>query len=766
MTDLPITSRLDDIRQGLRFGAALVLEAPPGAGKTTLVPLALLDEPWLEGGKILVLEPRRLAAKAAARRMAALLGESVGHRVGYRVRKDRQVSAATRIEVITEGILTRMLIDDPALPGVNCVIFDEFHERSLQADVGLGLTRLTQQLARPELRIVVMSATLASLDLERLLPDAVTVVSHGRTFPITDTWLRSRDQRPLQALVAAAVRDALQANPGDVLVFLPGLAEIRRCEEALRGIEAEVLPLHGDLPPDAQDKVLSARRQGALPRVILSTSVAESSVTIDGVSTVVDAGLAREPRFDPRSGLTRLVTVPVSKDSAEQRRGRAGRTGPGHCIRLWTEAEHRDLPERRTPEILSADLAPLVVELAAYGADASDVLWLDAPPRAALEQAQELLVELEVLDHARHLTPHGRRVAAHGTHPRLAHMILRAEERGLGDVARRLADLIDDQQRPRGSSAEIHLPGVASEAVGHCLALAYPDRVARRKDPGRYLLRNGRTARVSDHDPLDRYEWIAIADLGGGGDPRIGWAAPLTEDAVRTEFADQITINVTAGWDERTQQMMATEDERLGALTLSTRPARSLDPQAQALAFARALEARGYRDLPWTRATEQLRDRILFVRHHAGERTSMPLAPESLAPFLIGMRKLTDLKGLNMGTVLEAVLTWNERQHLERLAPTLWTTPQGREIRIDYADPERPSVSVRLQQAFGLSTTPTVANGAIPLTMILLSPADRPIQITQDLAGFWSGSYADVRKEMRGRYPKHAWPENPTDRLP
>ena len=763
MIELPITEHLEEIRQGLRSSAALVLEAPPGAGKTTLVPLALLDEPWLADRKILVLEPRRLAAKAAARRMASLLGEPIGQTVGYRVRKDSKVSSATRIEVVTEGILTRMLISDNELSDAACVIFDEFHERSLHADLGLGLTLLTQELARPDLRIVVMSATLASLDLSRLLPNALDVRSAGRTYPIDDTYLKRKDERPLPQLVTAAVKDALREHTGDVLVFLPGIAEIRRCEEALRSVDADVMPLYGDLTPEAQDRILTDH-QGAPRRVILATSVAETSVTIPGISTVIDSGLAREPRFDPRSGMTRLITVPVSRDAADQRRGRAGRTGPGHCIRLWTEAEHGDLPARRTPEILSADLTSLVVNLAAYGVTPHDVAWLDAPPDGPLQQSRELLRELEVMDREGQLTPHGADVARMGVHPRLAHMILRSKADGLDAVARQVADRIEEQRRPKGASVELHVGDADPLDIGRCLALAYPDRVARKRSENRYVLRNGRTARIAEHDALARHAYLAIADLGGGSEPWIGMAAPLTEDIVRELFADQVETVVTAGWDERAEHMSAIEEDRLGAIQLRAVPTTNVDEDALAVAFANVLAQRDYRDLPWTRNTEQLRDRILFVRHHTDASTADPLGPETLAPFLVGFRKLKDLKGLNMGAILDAALSWNERQQLDRLAPTIWKTPTGREIRIDYRDPDRPTLSVRLQQMFGVQHTPVIGEARIPLTIQLLSPADRPIQVTTDLAGFWTGSYAEVRKEMRGRYPKHDWPEDPSER--
>ena len=768
---LPIEDHLATICQGLREHAALVLEAPPGAGKTTMVPLALLHEPWCT--KLIVTEPRRMAAKAAARRMASLLGERVGETVGYRVRNDTCVSPRTRIEVVTEGVLVNMITSQPTLPGISCVLFDEFHERTLQADTGLGLTILSQELLRDDLKVVVMSATLASLPLERILPGARRVISAGTQYPVDTTWLRSADDRPLPVLVAAAVSDALRSTEGDVLVFLPGRAEIRACERVLHerkvitdGLELHVL--HGDVDTSAQDAILSARRPGASRRVILSTSSAETSVTIDGLRTVIDAGLAREPRFDPRAAMTHLVTVPVSVDAAEQRRGRAGRQAPGQCIRLWTREQEASLPERRTPEIRSSDLSSLLVQVAAYGVEVNDLPLIDAPPAAAVAQARQLLTDLDALDTLGErddldvtfrLTPHGRAIAQRGTHPRLAHMEIIAEQLGLGSIAGRVREALE-------SGADLHFTGVDPLDVGRCVALAYPDRIAARKDGTRYLLRNGRTVRLDDQSSLAQHPWLAVADVGGGLEskqhaqhtlPWISRAAPLSLDIIRQMWADHLTEDLRVGWDERTEQVVAVTCERLGALTLQQRPATNVPPEELALAFAQALVERDYRDLPWTTSTVHLRHRLNVLKPWPEI-----LTPESLAPYLIGMKTLRDVRRLSLERWIQSCVSGQDRRLLEQLAPATYTTPSGRSVTIDYSNPDRPMISVRLQWMLGVGETPRIANGTIPLTIELLSPAQRPIQVTQDLAGFWHGSYQQVRKEMRGRYPKHDWPEDPS----
>lgn len=752
---LPIDDHLEMICKGLRENAALVLEAPPGAGKTTGVPLALLDEAWCT--HVIVVEPRRMAAKAAARRMATVLGERAGETVGYRVRNDTCVSSATRIEVVTEGVLLNMITRQPDLPHTACVIFDEYHERTLQADVALGLCLLTQQLLRPDLRLVVMSATLASLPLQRIMPDAVQVRSAGRQYPVETIWLRSKDDRPLPVLVHAAVTDALQRDNGDIVVFLPGRAEIRRCEELLRTsispTTAEIHVLHGDVDPSTQDAILAPRLDRVVPRVILSTSIAETSVTIDGLRTVVDAGLAREPRYSARSAMTHLVTVPVSVDAAEQRRGRAGRQGPGTCIRLWTREQEASLPERRTPEILSSDVSSVLVHVAAYGVQLTDLPLLDAPPAAAVAQARQMLKDIGVLDAASNLTAHGRAVAGRGTHPRIAHMEIVAEQAGLEALAQRVREAIE-------AGTDLHLAGADPLDVGRCVAMAYPDRVAMRKDGTRYLLRNGRTVRLADNDPLAQHPqraWLAVADVAGGSsDHWISRAAPLSLEIIHELFGAEITTALHVGWDERSEHVAAAERDCLGALTLRQRPAENVDPQALALAFAQALAERDYRDLPWTPALEHARNRMNVLRPW----TDL-LTPESLAPYLHGMKTLRDVRRVPIDRWIQSCLSHQDRHHLDRLAPSHYTTPNGRTVPIDYTDPQRPTISVRLQWMFGVHTTPTIANGQLPLTVILLSPAQRPIQVTQDLAGFWKGSYQQVRKDLRGRYPKHDWPEDP-----
>lgn len=789
-SELPIHSIIPELVRTLTENTQCILEAPPGAGKTTVVPLAFIGAPWLNGKKIIMLEPRRIAAKAASRRLQVGLqvGLRVGLRVGsprsspesspeglhvgYRVRGDSTVRKDSVIEVVTEGVLTRMLTADPSLSEYGLVIFDEFHERSIHADVGLGLTLLTQELERPDLRVMVMSATLSNLDLHTVMPNAAVVKSEGRSFPVETIYLNSATDRPLPTLVTAAVSDAIRDHDGDVLVFLPGQAEIRRSMEALeqrfRGTDGvELLTLYGDLSPEQQDRVLRPSERGQARRVILSTAVAETSVTIDGVRTVIDGGLSREPRFDVRSGMTQLVTVPVSQDAAEQRRGRAGRTAPGWCIRLWTEAQHANLPPRRTPEILSADLVPLLMDVTSYGASINDLPWLDVPPTAAIAQAKELLIELEAMTENGLLTDHGRAIARKGTHPRLAHMMERVKGwkgegvKGLDGVARDVAAYLEERNRPSQRTAEIHVWNHAQEDIAVCLALAYPDRIARKKDGSRYLLRNGRTAQLAEHDPLARQEWLAVAELGGGKETWISSAVPITEAMIRELYGAQIKTERQGYWDDRSERLVAVKAERLGALTLSERPDNEADAESLARIFAQVVIDRGGRDLPWTAASEQLRDRLRFAAALKGESGS-EMSVDMLAPYLIGKRKLGELGQLDMHAVLLSGLEWSAQKDLDAVAPVWYTPPSGRAVRIDYADPERPVISVRLQDMFGVTQTPSVGRGTVPLTVELLSPARRPIQVTRDLAGFWKGSYQEVRKEMRGRYPKHNWPEDPT----
>ncbi|MFM8770874.1 MAG: ATP-dependent helicase HrpB [Candidatus Kapaibacterium sp.] len=813
MPSLPIHSVLPNICDVLSRNVPCILEAPPGAGKTTMVPLALVDEPWLAGKKIVLLEPRRLAAKAAARRMATLLGETVGQTVGYRMRLETAVSEKTRIEVVTEGVLTRQLARDPELEDVGLVIFDEFHERSLNADTGLALTLTSRALLRGDLRLMVMSATIGTLNFATIMPDAEHVTSQGRTFPVETTYLRSTSDKPLHELVAAAVRDAIRDESGDVLCFLPGQAEIRRTQEVLLGRPdaldvAEVMILHGELAADAQDAVL--RPASSVRRIILSTAIAETSLTIDGVRTVIDAGRSREPRFDPRSGMTHLTTVSVSKDAAEQRRGRAGRTASGRCIRLWTEREHDQLPERRTSEILVADCSSLILEVASFGVDILDLPWLEAPPAGHLAQGRELLRQLGALDALHAITPHGRELLRYGTHPRIAHMLVRSQELGidwhrasgiaaivgerdllkgerLSDVRRRLDALQGAADAHADRSAVAHArkrqqalrkphstiaptPRIPDEDVEVVLiALAYPERLARSKGDARFLLRNGRTATIMQADPLARSEWLAVADLdGSASEPRIAIAAPIGVATVRMVFADDMVEQVETGWNDRDGRIVARTVTMLGAITVETKANAKADAQELAKAFARELARRGIENLPWSEGAEPLRDRVVFARQHTG--AELPdMSDESLAatidkwlaPLLVGMRSLADLQKVDLVRPLREMLSREQKTLLDRSAPEFYKPPKGREVPIDYSNPDQPLAAVRLQFMLGVKRTPTVANGNVPLTIELLSPADRPIQKTRDLAGFWSGSYQAVRKEMKGRYPKHDWPENP-----
>jgi ATP-dependent helicase HrpB len=810
---LPIEDVLEDIRDVLSRNVPCILEAPPGAGKTTMVPLALVNEPWLTGKKIVMLEPRRLAAKAAARRMASLLGEQVGQTVGYRMRMESAVSQATRIEVVTEGVLTRQIARDPELSGVGLVIFDEFHERSLNADTGLALTLTSRALLRNDLRVLVMSATIGTLNFSTIMPDAERVASEGRTFPVETTYLRSVSDKPLPELMAAAVRDAIRDDLGDILCFLPGQAEIRRTQEALLARSdaldgAEVMILHGELAADAQDAVL--RPASRVRRVILSTAIAETSLTIDGVRTVVDGGRSREPRFDPRSGMTHLTTVSVSKDAAEQRKGRAGRTAPGRCTRLWTEKEHGQLPERRTSEILVADCSSLILEVASFGVDILDLPWLEAPPGGHLAQGRELLRQLGALDASHAITAHGRELLRYGTHPRIAHMLVRSQELGIDwhrasgiasivgerdilkgerlcDVRRRLDALqgASDFHTDRGAVTHarkrqqaLRKPHSASsptqtipddDVEGVLIALAYPERVARSKGDARFLLRNGRTASIMQADPLARSEWLAVADLdGSASEPRITIAAPVSAATVRVVFADSLVEQVETGWNDRDGRIVARTASMLGAITVETRANAKTDAQELARAFARELARRGIENLPWSEGAERLRDRVAFTRQHTGaeltEMSDEALAASIdnwLAPHLVGLRSLADLQKLDLMRPLREMLSREQKTLVDRCAPELYKPPKGREVAIDYSNPDQPLAAVRLQFMLGVKRTPTVANGNVPLTIELLSPADRPIQKTRDLAGFWSGSYQAVRKEMKGRYPKHDWPENP-----
>ena len=804
---LPIHAVLQPLKAALAAGSAAVLVAPPGAGKTTVVPLELLHEPWTNGGKILVLEPRRLAARAAAARMASTLGEAVGETVGFRVRLQSKVSARTRIEVVTEGVFTRMILDDPALEGIAAVLFDEFHERSLDADLGLAFARDSQGVLREDLRLLVMSATLDGAAVARLLGDAPVIRSEGRQHPI-DTRHFGRDPRlRLEDQVARLVRRALADDSGGVLVFLPGQGEIRRVErlllEQIDDPAIDIAALYGSLDPAAQDRAIAPAAPGRR-KVVLATSIAQTSLTIQGVRMVIDAGLARVPRYDPASGLTRLATVRVSRAAADQRRGRAGRTEPGVCYRLWEEAETRALPAFDRPEILETDLSRLALDLARWGArDAAGLALLDAPPATALQEARGLLARIGALDGAGALTDHGRRVAGLPLPPRLAHMVLWAAERGaaaraaaiaalltepgLGGAAADLRDRLSAFERDRGARAqdaraladrwERASGGKAGKAPlddGLLLAEAFPERVARaRGGPGEFLLASGRGAYLDPTDPLARESWLAVADLGGGGPrDRILLAAPLDEAQLLEAFADQVAQQDCIESDDK-GRVRAKRVRTLGAISIDERLIDRPDPALIEGALMQGVREQGLALLPWSEAAHSLRARVALLRRLDGE--AWPELDDAaltanldawLPPLLAGRRSLADIPSSALQDALAERLPWDRRQVLDRMAPDRWTAPSGSRVMIDYAAEGGPRVQVRVQELYGLGQHPAVADGRVPLTLALLSPAHRPIQITRDLPGFWKGSWKAIRAEMRGRYPRHSWPEDPAVAAP
>ncbi len=822
-----LTSSLDAVLPALvaaldDHGAA-VLVAAPGAGKTTRAPLALLDSPWLAGRSILMLEPRRLAARAAAAHMAHLLGERVGERVGYQVRHDGRHSADTRILVVTEGILTRMLQDDPALDRVGLVIFDEFHERSLIGDTGLALTVATRDLLGLTRRILVMSATIDGAAVSGLLGDAPVITSEGRRFPVVTSHHPARAGERLEAQVARVVRDALSAEPGSLLVFLPGTAEIRRTAELLRDLPPtiEVHPLHGALPADQQDAAIAPAPPGRR-KVVLATNIAETSLTIEGIRVVVDGGWHRMPRFSPRTGMTRLDTVRISRASAEQRRGRAGRLEPGACYRCWSAAEEQGMAAFDPPEIVAADLAPLALDLAAAGFDDPTLLpWLDPPPAAAFRQARDLLTLLGALDTAGHLTPHGRAMADLGTHPRFAHLLLRAREDGAASLQRAAAlvalleerDMLRGEQGPPPSDLTLRLDAVerdldptqlggaavdhaalrrvrdgaaawrrrvdprtahlvdptAAEDAGLLLAWAFPDRVAQQRGgAGRFVLRNGRGATLRATDPLAQAPWLVVPHLDDEGrEARIYLAAPVAIDALVQRAAEQVITVETVALDERTGGVTATRRTMLGHLTISARQHAVTDGEQCIVALLDGIRARGLEVLPWTPELIRLRQRLAFLQRHDATWPTVDDGPLLatldgwLGPMLAGIRRLDAITPDLLRQALLARIPPAFAARLDVLAPERFEVPTGSRIAIDYDDPDHPVLAVRLQEVFGLLATPRIAGGAVPLTMHLLSPARRPVQVTRDLASFWATGYFEVRKDLRGRYPKHAWPDDP-----
>jgi ATP-dependent helicase HrpB len=819
---LPIDAALPELTAALRARNVAVLVAPPGAGKTTRVPLVLAGEDWAAEKKILVLAPRRLAARAAAARMAATLGETVGATVGYRVRFASQISRATRIEVVTEGVFTRLILDDPVLTGIAAVIFDEFHERSLDADLGLALARDVQQGLREDLKLLVMSATLDGARVGGLLGNAPVIESAGRAFPVETRYIGRDARTPIERQVTDAVLRSLRADAGSLLVFLPGAAEIRRTDafvrERLADPDIDVVALYGALDADIQDRAIAPAPPGRR-KVVLATSIAETSLTIEGVRVVIDSGLARVPRYEPDVGLTRLETVRVSRASADQRRGRAGRTQPGVCYRLWDEPQTAALEPAHQPEILAADLSSFVLDLASWGvADPTSLAFLDPPPAPALAEARTLLLALGAVDRDGRITDEGRRLRRLPVPPRLARMVVDAAglgeaglaaevaivltERGLGgndvDLAHRIDGLRRDRsQRARDARAvatkwasiaedTLSLPGRARRAtseqwdgkvpsVGFLLALAYPERIAKARGAGgAFLLANGRGASIDPASALARAPFLAVAEVAGtAAQGRIVLAAELAGSEIEARFSDRIESREEVIFDAATGSLRARRQRRLGAIVLADQPLPVVPTEETARILADALVRLGIDRLPWTKALQQWRDRVGFLRRAQGDEwpdlSDAALAASAtdwLVSALAGKTALSALHSDELAEAVHGLVPWSLRRRLDAEAPTHFCAPSGSIVPIDYAAEEGPKLSIRVQELFGLDRHPTIAAGRVALVVELLSPAQRPVQVTRDLPGFWRGSYGAVKAEMKGRYPRHPWPDDPLAAVP
>lgn len=797
---LPIDEALPRLTAALDAGPYAVLVAPPGAGKTTRVPLALLDAAWRGDGRIVMLEPRRLAARAAARRMAQSLDDEVGGVVGYRVRLDAKVSKRTRIEVVTEGVFTRMILDDPELKGVAAVLFDEFHERSLDADLGLALA-LDAGALRDDLRVLVMSATIDGARVAELLDGATVIVSEGRAFAV-ETLYRDRD--PLVRIedqVTGVVLEALREQPGSALVFLPGQAEISRVAERLAGrvaADVDIAPLYGQLTPEEQDRAVQPAVKGRR-KVVLATSIAETSLTIEGVRIVVDSGLRRAPAYEPATGLTVLETRRVSRASADQRRGRAGRVEPGVCYRIWGEGQNAALAAFDAPEMLEADLSGLALDLAGWGvSDPGQVRFLDPPPGPAWNEAIGLLQGLEALDGEGRITPEGAALARLPLHPRLAHMIHRAAEeddaltaaqlavllgeRGLGGDGTDLTHRLERFGRERGKRADeahglarrwagmVGNTGSGGE-VGRHLARAYPDRVAQQAGVrGRFRLANGRQASLEETDGLASAPYLVVTDItGAAATGRIRAAAAIDRATIEELFADEIVDEVAMAFDRASRSVRARRVRRLGALRLDEAPVAIADPLKAAEALAVGIAEIGIGALPWTKEQKALRERASYLRATLGDEwpdlSDAGLAADMgwLVPSIMGRTALAEIGADDLAGALEGLLPWARRQEIERLLPSHFDAPSGSHLPIDYGAENGPALEVRVQELFGMDKHPSVAGGKVPLLLVLLSPAHRPIQTTRDLPGFWRGSWKDVAKDLKGRYPRHYWPDNPLE---
>ncbi|MBU3689837.1 MAG: ATP-dependent helicase HrpB [Acidimicrobiales bacterium mtb01] len=825
-TDLPVEGIVTRLRDALSTRSAAVLVAPPGAGKTTLVPLRLLDEPWLDGRTIMMLEPRRLAARAAARRLSALMNDEPGGLVGYQTRDERRIGKNTRIQVVTEGILTRRLQSDPELPGVGLVIFDEVHERNLPTDLGLALVLDTQRTLRPDLKLLAMSATADADKFARLLgPDTPIVTSEGRQFPVDIRWAAPGKQQRLDDAVSQTVQRALRECDGDVLVFLPGIGEITRVQQMLESNLAQtadnidVYPLAGALSLADQDRALAPSPAGRR-RVVLSTDIAETSLTVDGVSVVVDAGEARVPRYDPRTGMTRLTTIPTSRASADQRAGRAGRLGPGVAYRCWSKLEHGTRRAQLAAEITQVDLCGFVLETLAWGTALDELSFIDAPPSATLQQARELLAMLGALDHDGRLTDAGRRLIDIPVHPRLAHMIAESsgDDRALACA---IAALLDDRDVMRGRPDDVPIDialrlqvargdtnddradrravarwrdraddlarrtntalvwsNIEPDRAGAVLLLAYPDRLAVRRQPGQFQMRNGSAAWCRPTDTMATEPFVVTADLDGDRkNARIRLAAAVEEATIERVLASDVITESVITFDKERRDIVERVTRRLDRMRLADESHRPAPGDKAIAALVEHVVNTRLSALPWSTSTQELRSRVAFLHREVGEpwpdwsdKALVSKVADWLAPYLAGMTSVSELASLDLAMLLRSQLPWPEGARLDDLAPAHIELASGRRIRIDYtsgvAEGTAPVVPVRVQDLFGTKEHPSIGGGRVNLVLQLLSPADRPIQITSDLPGFWAGSWSEVRKEMAGRYPKHNWPVDPANADP
>lgn len=812
----PVLSVLPEVKEKLSQHRLVILEAPPGAGKSTVLPLHLLEEPWLDHKKIIMLEPRRLAARSVAMRMADIRHEDIGETIGYRVRFENRISKRTRLEVVTEGILTRIIQHDNALEDISLIIFDEFHERSLQADLALALTLQIQQVLRDDLRILIMSATLDGDRLSEML-HAPVVRCAGRQYPVSFQYTPETERMPIPVQVAKAIRKAIYENQGDILAFLPGSGEIRRCAELLgaENLPVVLYPLYGDLSFKKQQEAILPHPEGRR-KVVLATSIAETSLTIEGVSIVVDGGYSRVPRFDPRSGFTRLETIRVTRDAADQRAGRAGRLGPGICYRLWSQGSHGALVANRNPEILDADLAPLMLELAQWGiSQISDLTWVTPPPAGAVSQAFELLEALGAVQGSV-ITERGREMLRLPTHPRIGHMLIEASHAGQDDegalaLATDIAAILEERDPlTKGAGADLSLRvevlrrwrqgerisgernflerierlalswrkifginvdngAVSDTRAGKWLMAAYPERIGRQTEKygERYKMVNGRTARLPEHDPLHREPWLAIAQLDAGLlEGKIFMAAPILEEDLRPLAAEKEIVS----WDAGREMVMASLELRLGHLVLSAKSLKKMAEAKKVEVLCDVLREKGLSFLNWHAEQSAWQARVLSLRSwrpeeawpEVSDENLLNTAEEWLAPFLLNLYKRTELQKLDLNAILTTLLPWELSSRFSQLAPARMPVPSGSMILLNYFPDGRPPVmEVRLQEVFGLLETPAVNEGRNKVVMHLLSPGYKPVQVTQDLKSFWANTYPEVRKELKARYPKHSWPQDP-----